>query len=526
MGMLRKAVRRATPSPVRQIERAVTHPVRTSVRAVTPRPIRNLQRSAFNVAHPMNTAENAVLNSVVPWSRRTSGSSSESPNAGYAPGSTDAAWERASLAQQIADSEATLLSAHRFAPPSPSPGTAPAPQLPDTDLMRVQFEEKRGAAELRAELAAFGVPPKAPCAEPVDSAAIYRQLRGQMAADVYWWQLSERRAVRHKAKVEASERAETERTTRQARVDELQRRLDAKWTQFQAAVDAAERDTQSWAAAEVVRRREEQVARQAELDKSWADLCANDPDAVAAALQEAFADAGAVHTVGAADGCAAVVIEMHLLEDLVADYEPASTSSGRLTVQVRSKTSQNQIYQAMLASRLLRVMTIAFTCAPSLNAVSCVVIRPTPDDTMTPIYAGTFERTDLAAYQQTSDVNLLAELLEVPDDAVLNLRGRTHEVSDLDLEHDSGLQAAKRWIDSSPGAIDHEVAAQIIGSSDEIVDEENDVPDFPQRITAAWLGANVPEMTSTTFARLLDLLRDRGWDDGEITERVVALRAT
>jgi hypothetical protein len=62
--MARRSVRRVTPRPVRQVNRVVRHPVRTSVRAVTPRPIRQAQRSVFNVTHPVNTAENALLNSL------------------------------------------------------------------------------------------------------------------------------------------------------------------------------------------------------------------------------------------------------------------------------------------------------------------------------------------------------------------------------------------------------------------------------------------------------------------------------
>jgi Domain of unknown function (DUF4189) len=74
MGLMRKAVRKSvrkvTPRPVRQVQRAVTHPVRTSVRAVTPQPIRNLERTAFNVAHPVNAVENKVLNEVIGPPRR------------------------------------------------------------------------------------------------------------------------------------------------------------------------------------------------------------------------------------------------------------------------------------------------------------------------------------------------------------------------------------------------------------------------------------------------------------------------
>src|SRR3954447_1527575 len=74
MGLMRKAVGKAPPRPVRQVKRVVRHPARTAIRAATPRPIRNVQRSVFNVAHPINTAENALINSLTGTPRRrTSG---------------------------------------------------------------------------------------------------------------------------------------------------------------------------------------------------------------------------------------------------------------------------------------------------------------------------------------------------------------------------------------------------------------------------------------------------------------------
>jgi hypothetical protein len=66
MGLFRKAVRRATPRPVRKVKRVVRHPVRTGVRAATPKPIRDAERAAFKLAHPVNTAENAFLDAVTP----------------------------------------------------------------------------------------------------------------------------------------------------------------------------------------------------------------------------------------------------------------------------------------------------------------------------------------------------------------------------------------------------------------------------------------------------------------------------
>jgi hypothetical protein len=64
LGLVKKAVRRATPRPVRKAQRVVRHPARSIVRAATPRAVREVQRTAFNVTHPVNTAENALLGAV------------------------------------------------------------------------------------------------------------------------------------------------------------------------------------------------------------------------------------------------------------------------------------------------------------------------------------------------------------------------------------------------------------------------------------------------------------------------------
>jgi hypothetical protein len=61
MGMMKKAVRRATPRPVRKAKAVVRHPVGTATRAATPRSVRNAKRTAFNAIHPINTAENRIV---------------------------------------------------------------------------------------------------------------------------------------------------------------------------------------------------------------------------------------------------------------------------------------------------------------------------------------------------------------------------------------------------------------------------------------------------------------------------------
>jgi hypothetical protein len=47
---------------------------------------------------------------------------------------------------------------------------------------------------------------------------------------------------------------------------------------------------------------------------------------------------------------------------------------------------------------------------------------------------------------------------------------------------------------------------------------------FPQRVTSAWLTANVPTMALTTLDDLVALLESRDWSNDEIDERVLSLR--
>lgn len=377
---------------------------------------------------------------------------------------------------------------------------------------------------------ARGSPPIAPPPEGVDQREIYRKLREEAAAGIPWWRVTGRGALRRQDKEEARRRADAERVLRAASVDELQDSLDAKWLELEAAAEAVDRDLESWLGDETARCRQIQLARQQELDLSWDRLCANEPDAVASALGTAFNDAGAVHVAGVFDGGAALIVEMPDLEDVVADQEPAYTSTGRLTVQARSKTTRNHLYKAAMASRMLRVTKMAFAAAPNLQVVCCVVIRPNAIGEMAPVYVGTFALADLQPYEGTSDPDRLIDLLDVPDDSAMNLRGRTHEIGDLALDGRPGLQAVCRWYELARGRADHEVAAELLGREAPSPEEHDparagaEQPEFPKRVTMAWLEATVPEMSAEPLERLLELLASRGWTEEEIEQRVLALR--
>jgi hypothetical protein len=496
---------------------------------VTPRPIRNAQRTLFNVTHPINTAENALLNSVTPRRRRSSyGSATRTVTTSYAPSSYGAAEERAALAQQIAQAEQTLFSSHLIdARPATAP-KAPAPETPDSRPIRAAIETERGVGALKDELAPYGQPPSAPDVQRVDRRSMRRDLRKQRGT-LPWWKLGERRTWRRELKLETDRTAEAELARRQADHDRLQASLLEKWTYLNGELKAVEAELNARVAAEVATRAEQQAAEQRELNRLWERLTANEPDAISSALRAAFSEAGAVHVVGAFDGCAALAIETPDVEDMVSEQEPAYTSTGRLTVQGRTKTAQNELYLAAIAARLLHVMKLGFAAAPSLAAICCVVLRRDMDGDMVSIYVGTFERDDLQPYLSTTDPDELADLPEVPDDVALELRGRSHEVADLEAD-DTGLEAVAAWLAAGGDEPDHAVAEAIIGTDEDEPEGQADGAgsetraEFPRRVTTAWLEREVPSMSPASFQRLLDLLASRGWEDDEIAERVLPLR--
>jgi len=405
VGLLRKAVRRATPRPVKQVKRAVTHPVRTTVRAATPRPIRQAQRTVFNVTHPVNTLENAIVRSVIPAPRtgtrpksgggrsaprpkstpnRRASSAPASASAGArgarqpqptpkrrastapAPSSSansrSAAFERAATAERIQDREASLFAQH--VGESPGPATFPVPPLriPAPWGFRREKASRISLSVFEAELAPFGDPPAAPTKAAPDVVATAESLYAQAVAEVPRFRFARRRRLRELAVTEAHDlvRRETQRLAEERerqqvdldRKDRLRQALRtsleqmvAKWLVEQRAIAEADH-TRAAARAEVWSRR----------------LRANDPTTLREALGPDIL--GAHVRVGAVvDGIVELVVHFAELERLISAHEPAVTSNGRLTVKKRPVTRRNELYAAAVASELLRLSRLSFARA-------------------------------------------------------------------------------------------------------------------------------------------------------------------
>jgi len=217
MGLMRKVVRRATPRPVRQVKRVVRHPARTAIRAATPRPIRNVQRTAFKVAHPVNAAENALLNSLTgskrrPKSGRRGATAARDSGGDYAagPNSYAATYERAWVAEQIGRHEEALLSQHLVSYPAARPPVAPPIEPPNTVALRERLMQDSGASAHAENLGAFGDPPTAPAPSPVDERSLFKDIFATESSGISRLHWRRRQRLRAAARVKASEQAHVE----------------------------------------------------------------------------------------------------------------------------------------------------------------------------------------------------------------------------------------------------------------------------------------------------------------------------
>jgi hypothetical protein len=442
MGLMKKAVRRATPKPVRKAKRIVRHPARTAVRAATPRSIRQVKRTAFNATHPINPAENALLKSLTGASRRSSssGGSSNSGRSHYSAGYATATEERLRVGEAIAEAENANFSVHLRSVEVATRPLAPPITEPDPAPERQRLEANSGATELTANLEPFGSPPTALPPEPVSVKAIKRELYTTATASVPRWNLKERHNRRARARQRAVEDAERETEQRADRQKHEQDDLNASWSRLEGLRTAAESDARQWVAEETARREGARESHQLEMDAAWSRLKANDPEMVAAALRDAFGEA-AISVVGMILGTstALVAVVVPRLEDSIADREAGYTPTGRPTLNERTKTRMNEMYLAVLASRILYAANVALAAAPGLDGVRCVAVRVNNSGMLEPIYAGTLRRP--LRQVLITDLEVLARVPGMALDVKLTRRGRAHELSALAPDADASVKA-------------------------------------------------------------------------------------
>ena len=202
-----------------------------------------------------------------------------------------------------------------------------------------------------------------------------------------------------------------------------------------AEIDA---DRFEWAEAE------RHTKEQAELDKAWKLLLANDSTTVIRVLDAAFEDnQSPAAPINVEDSRASVVI-LFPTTDAIPEQKPALTPTGRPTLKKRTKTEINDLYAASLASAVLATAKEGFAVAPGLQQIAVLVIRKDERaeqaaDYLSAIFAATFERNHFDS-AEWSTVNPVHELYTAPG-ALLKRKGATGQIVGIDLGDEPELES-------------------------------------------------------------------------------------
>jgi hypothetical protein len=205
----------------------------------------------------------------------------------------------------------------------------------------------------------------------------------------------------------------------------------------------ADREAESFVAAESARLHAAQGQHQVALDDWWSGLCANDEETVLAVLEEAFEDNEApAAAVGLEDAEIAIVV---LAPDpqIVPERIPATTAAGNPTLKAMTLTDRASLYLVLVSAHVLLTVKEAFAVAPGLRSARVAVVRTGPLGRAECLLAARIARCDLGSATGTA-----AEVLaRSATPLMLNRTGRTKALSPLDLRPHPDLRALVEAVD-------------------------------------------------------------------------------
>jgi hypothetical protein len=215
------------------------------------------------------------------------------------------------------------------------------------------------------------------------------------------YKLGERRAARHRADGEAEE-------------------------------EAGRRDDEAKA---------EVASEQAKIDVAWQRLGENDPDIVMPTLEHAFDESQwPAAPLGCHDGSASLLMRFPTINAVVPQTEATTTPTGRESLKTRTASERNVLYADAIYGWALATAKRVFATAPKLDEVKLLAIEGEepgrPYTTLVPLYAGHFTRAGFAGVNWTDGAARIASRFP----GVVNITGRTHEVSPLDLRSNPQLR--------------------------------------------------------------------------------------
>jgi hypothetical protein len=239
--------------------------------------------------------------------------------------------------------------------------------------------------------------PQIPPPIPVDREALAVTLKRQAAVGISWWRVGARRAARKAAL---------------------------------ASVPAVAAEQE--ATAQTVH-----VQRVSESETEWRALMANDPAAVEAALEAAFADHELSVAAMVFEPATAALALVYPDIAVIPESKPATTAGGRPTLAKRTKTERNTLYCEAISSATVATVFKAFAAAPALTEVSVVVARQTGAD-LEPLYFGRFSAARMANVQPGQDP---LSVITAACWQGLTTRGQAHELVPIQPAGDDELSA-------------------------------------------------------------------------------------
>jgi hypothetical protein len=131
------------------------------------------------------------------------------------------------------------------------------------------------------------------------------------------------------------------------------------------------------------------LARQAELDRGWRALLANDEPAVRGELERAFDDNDAPVKIVAVEQ-AVVALRVHVPgPGVLPERMPGVTAAGNVSLRKMTRTQSAQIYRALVAGMVLVTVKEALAAAPGTTAVRITAVRDAGDGLAAPPAAET-----------------------------------------------------------------------------------------------------------------------------------------
>jgi len=262
-------------------------------------------------------------------------------------------------------------------------------------------------------------PPVVPPPEPPDRARIYLHYETMALAGIGLFRLAERKQARQRATV---------------------------WTEAEVK--------RQWAAS-----CEQQAQWQRHYDHRWQQLCANEPDIVMETLNEAFEDNQAPSAaVGVDRDDVSLVILLPARDEVVPERMPTTTPAGNLSLRKLPQRERSDYYKVFVSGQVLVTVRETFAVAPGLGSASVVVLRNDGRDaygqrSVSCIMAVKFVRTALNGVQWDS-----ASATQIVNDAsaqlLISQRGRSNELSPLDLMSEPALSALVQTVDPDDVASD------------------------------------------------------------------------